>query len=309
MRMNDAEQLEHLKLAMGIAGLPADDVSLPVSHYVTINKLRLHYLDWGAHGKPPILFLHGGGISAHTWDLVCAVLRRDYHCVALDQRGHGDSEWSDELDYAVETQKRDVEAFVQHLGFDRFRLIGMSMGGINAMLYAIEHSQRLDALTIIDTGPDIRRAGGQRIIDFVRQTEEADSIEDLIAQTLKFNPSRDSRLLKRSLLHTFRQREDGKWVRKNDMRHWRQPDAARRVERLADYWPLVSRISCPTLVVRGAKSDVFHDEDAEKFARALPNGRWLRIENAGHTVQGDNPRGLLEALRAFFAEVTGPSRG
>jgi esterase len=300
---NDAERLEHLRLTMRIAGLPESVVSLPVSRYAVINNLRLHYLDWGTAGKVPIVFLHGGGISAHTWDLLCAVLKHDYHCLALDQRGHGDSEWSAELDYTFETQKRDVEGFIDHLGLERFFLIGMSMGGINALLYAAEHSERLHGLTIIDTGPEVRRAGGQRIIDFVRQTAEADSIEDLIALALKFNPTRDPRLLRRSLLHTFRRREDGKWVRKNDTRHWQRSDVAERFGRLGDYWALVPRISCPTLVVRGAKSDVFHDEDAEKLAQRLPNGRWVRIENAGHTVQGDNPRGLLEALRQFFGDV------
>jgi pimeloyl-ACP methyl ester carboxylesterase len=224
--------------------------------------------------------------------------------VALDQRGHGDSEWSEDLEYSFETQKRDVEKFIEHLGWDRFYLVGMSMGGINALLYAADHSARLNALTIIDTGPDIRREGGQRIVNFVQQTEEADSIDDLIAQALKFNPTRDPRLLRRSLLHTFRQRADGKWVRKNDTRHWRRPETASHIRRLPDYWPLIARISCPTLVVRGAKSDVFHDEDAEKLARSLPNGRWVRIENAGHTVQGDNPRGLLDALRGFFRDIS-----
>src|SRR5205814_5332074 len=138
----------------------------------------------------------------------------------------------------------------------------MSMGGINALLYAADHGARLHALTIIDTGPDIRREGGQRIVNFVQQTEEAASIDDLVAQALKFNPARDPRLLRRSLLHNLRRREDGKWVRKNDTRQWRRPQAAARVGRLSDYWPLVARISCPTLVVRGARSDVFHDEDA-----------------------------------------------
>jgi esterase len=300
---HDSQQLEHLRLALGIAGLAVGEVSLPASRYVTIDNLKFHYLDWGTVGKTPILFLHGGGLSAHTWDLLCAVLKRDYHCFALDQRGHGESEWSAELDYDFETQKRDVEKFVEHLGFQRFFLVGMSMGGINALLYAAEHSARLVGLTIVDTGPDVRRAGGQRIAEFVRQTAEADSIDDLISQALKFNPTRDPRLLRRSLLHTFRRAENGKWIRKNDTRHWQRPDFAARIGRLKDYWEIVPRVSCPTLVVRGANSDVFHDEDASTLARRLPNGRWVRIENAGHTVQGDNPRGLLEALRQFFEEI------
>ena len=76
--------------------------------------------------------------------------------------------------------------------------------------------------------------------------------------------------------------------------------AARRRDLL---WSAVAKVSCPTLVVRGAESDVFHDEDAERLSSALPRGRWVKIANAGHTVQGDNPAGLLVALREFLGEV------
>ena len=299
------EALEHLKLALRIAGLAVESPALPASAYARIQGLRLHYLDWGTTGMPPILFLHGGGLSAHTWDLLCAVLRSEYHCIAPDQRGHGDSDWSAEMDYTFETQQHDVEALVEHLGLERFFLVGMSMGGMNALLYAAQHSQRVLGLALVDVGPEVQVAGGQRIVDFMRQTAEAESIDALIARALEFNPARDPRLLRRSLLHTFRPDGRGRWVRKNDTRHLATANFAERVAQLKSYWPLVALISCPTLVVRGARSDVFSDEDAETLARRLPNGRWLRVENAGHTVQGDNPRGLIEALRPFFAEAAG----
>ena len=71
--------------------------------------MRFHYLDWGIKGLPPVVFLHGGGLNAHTWDIVCAALRRERHCLALDQRGHGESEWSPEMDYATESHAGDLE--------------------------------------------------------------------------------------------------------------------------------------------------------------------------------------------------------
>jgi len=298
-----SEDLEHLKLAMEVAGMPAIDLVLPTQNHVRIQKLRLHYLDWGTAGNTPIVFLHGGGLNAHTWDLLCVTLRRDYHCLALDQRGHGESEWSTELDYAFETHQRDVRGFVDRLGLDAFILVGMSLGGINALLYAAEHGKHLRGLVLVDVGPDVRSEGGRRIAHFVKQTQEADSLDDLVAQALAFNPARDPRLLRRSLRHNFRQRHDGKWVRKNDTRHLQHQGIGDRVAHMKNYWPLVSRIDCPTLVVRGARSDVFHDEDAEKLARTLPDGRWTRVENAGHSVQGDNPRGLYDALVKFFGEI------
>lgn len=300
---NPSEDLAHLRLAMEVAGMPETDVILPAQHDVPVQKLRLHYLDWGTAGKTPIVFLHGGGLNAHTWDLLCAVLRRDYHCLALDLRGHGESEWSAEPDYSFETHGRDLACFADLLGLDSFVLVGMSLGGVTSLLYAADHSDRLRGLVIVDTGPDVRPEGGRRISQFVRRTGEADSLDDLVAQALAFNPARDPRLLRRSLRHNFRQNADGKWVRKNDMRHWRNPGIGERAAGLKRYWGLVPRVTCPALVVRGASSDLFHDEDAAKLARTLPAGRWVRIENAGHTVQGDNPRGLLDALRKFFDEI------
>ena len=87
-----SEQLEHLKLAAEVAGLEVPRLTLPEDHDVVVNRMRFHYLDWGTAERHPILFLHGGGLNAHTWDLVCLALRGEYHCIALDQRGHGDSE-------------------------------------------------------------------------------------------------------------------------------------------------------------------------------------------------------------------------
>jgi esterase len=298
-----SEELEHLKLAMEIAGMPDAEIVLPAQRHVRVHGLSIHYLDWGTAGKPPILFLHGGGLNAHTWDLLCTVLRTDYHCLAPDLRGHGETEWSEELDYGFEAHGRDIIGIVDRLGLNRFLLVGMSLGGIASLLYAADHSDHLRGLVIVDTGPDVRPEGGRRISQFVRQTGEADSLEDLVAQALAFNPGRDPRLLRRSLRHNFRQNADGKWVRKSDMRHWRNPGISERAASLSQYWEIVPRVSCPTLVVRGANSDLFHDEDAEKLARALSDGRWTRVENAGHTVQGDNPRGLLEALQKFFSEI------
>jgi len=297
------EELEHLKLAMEVAGMPTIDLTLPASRHVTVDRLRRHYLDWGSIGKTPMLFLHGGGLNAHTWDVLCTVLRRDYHCLAPDLRGHGETEWSEELDYSFETHGRDLAGFVDSLGVGKFVLVGMSLGGIASLLYAAEHSESLYGLVIVDTGPDVRPEGGRRISQFVNQTSEANSLDDLVAQALTFNPGRDPRLLRRSLRHNFRQNAEGKWVRKNDMRHWRNPGISERAASMTKYWEAVPRVTCPTLVVRGAKSDLFHDEDAEKFASTLPNGRWTRVENAGHTVQGDNPRGLLAELRTFFREI------
>ena len=304
MTLTPAELREHLALASARAGLSFPELVLPDAHDVVLRRMRFHYLDWGTRGRPPILFLHGGGLNAHTWDLVCLGLRNERHCLALDQRGHGDSEWSPELDYAIESHAGDIEAFVDHLGLERFVLVGMSMGGVNGLAWAARHGARLAGLVLIDVGPEIRTEGVRKIQAFTADQKPVASLDDMIAKALAFNPRRDPRLLRLSLRHNLRQTPTGQWIWKYDQRHRAatpEPEAyARRRDLL---WDAVAKVACPTLVVRGAQSDVFHDEDAERLAGKLARGRWVRVEHAGHTVQGDNPAGLLTELRAFLGEL------
>ena len=304
MSLSPEEFREHLKLSSATAGITLPDLELPDSHHVILRGMRFHYLDWGTRGRPPMLFLHGGGLNVHTWDLVCAALKPERHCLALDQRGHGDSEWSPVMDYATESHAEDLDAFVSHRGLDRFVLVGMSLGGANALAWAGRHSDRLAALVLVDVGPEVRQAGVRKIAEFTSEAAPLDSVEDFIAKALAFNPRRDATLLRRSLLHNLRRMPDGKWMWKYDQRHrGRAMDPAAAARRRELLWSAASKVSCPTLVVRGAESDVFHDEDAERLVGALPDGRWVKIANAGHTVQGDNPAGLLVAVRQFLRDV------
>ena len=224
--------------------------------------------------------------------------------MALDQRGHGESEWSPEMDYATESHAEDLDAFADHVGLERFVLVGMSLGGANALAWAGSHSERLAALVLVDVGPEVRQAGVRKIAAFTSEAVPLDSVEEFVTRALTFNPRRDATLLRRSLLHNLRRMPDGKWVWKYDQRHrGRALDPAAASRRRELLWSAAAKVSCPTLVVRGAESDVFHDEDAERLSGALPHGRWVKIANAGHTVQGDNPAGLLVALREFLGEV------
>ena len=278
------------RTALEIAGLPPNAATLPDDHQMIVGAMRLHYLDWGGSGTP-ILFLHGGGLTAHTWDCVAAMLRDRFRCVALDQRGHGDSEWSPVIDYRIASHVGDIEGFIDAMRLERPILVGQSMGGLNSIAYAIRHSEKMRAMVIVDVAPEISAPGADRIRDF-SSTPELDSPEAFLERAVKFNPIRNPAVLRRSLYYNLRETPAGKWTFKHDQRR-RTDDAMRSFTedrmRLASE---VSKIKCPTLVVRGALSDVLTDESAEKFARSLPNGRWVRIEKSGHNVQGDNPARL-----------------
>jgi pimeloyl-ACP methyl ester carboxylesterase len=300
MSLSPEEYREHLQSTSARAGFNFGAVVLPSERHVVVNDLRFRYLDWGTEGKPPILFLHGGALTAHTWDLCCLALRDDFHCLALDQRGHGDSDWAPDLNYSIAAQREDIKGFAEASGLDRFVLVGMSMGAINGLAYAIAYPETLSALVLIDAGPNVRRPGSRRIRDFVNGGTEPETLEAIIARALEFNPRRDPVILRRSLMHNLRRQEDGNWVWKYDRRRFQAMGGDRHAaerQRLAEG---LAHVTCPTLVVRGGESDVFHDEDAERLAAGLPDGRWLKIPKAGHTVQGDNPKDLVAALREFL---------
>jgi pimeloyl-ACP methyl ester carboxylesterase len=299
MTLSAEEYHEHLKTTAVRAGFSFDDVVLPSEKTVLIDKLRFRYLDWGNEGLRDILFLHGGALTAHTWDLCCLALRDEFHCIALDQRGHGDTDWAPDADYSIARQREDVRGFVDKLGLDRFVLVGMSMGAINALAFAIHYADRLSRLVLIDAGPEVRRPGSRRIRDFVNGGAKPETLDKIIDRALAFNPRRDPAVLRRSLMHNLRQQTDGTWAWKYDRRRFQQMDRDSHAAERRGLADGLARVTCPTLVVRGAESDVFHDEDAERLARRLPDGRWVKIPRAGHTVQGDNPKDLAAALRDF----------
>jgi pimeloyl-ACP methyl ester carboxylesterase len=296
-------ELAHLELAAELAGLELREISLPEDRFVELNGLRLHYLDWDTEGRPRVLLLHGGALNAHTWDLVCLALRPDYHCLALDQRGHGDSDWSPTQAYDLDDYVGDLEAFVAG---ERILLVGQSLGGAAALSYTIRHSDRVAGLVLVDVTPDVTMdEGAGRIVEFVRTPAELDSVEEFVERAREFNPARDPQLLRRSLLYNLRRLPNGKLTWKYDRTDVSPERFQRLVADVAALGEELPAVTCPTLVVRGAQSDVMSDDDAERLAERLPRGRWVRVEDAGHTVQGDNARGFVEALRPFLREALG----
>jgi pimeloyl-ACP methyl ester carboxylesterase len=295
-----AEERGHHQLAASLAGLEIDEFVSPSHHDVVLGGMRFHYLDWGRRGKPVVLLLHGGGQTARTWDLPCLMLRRDFHCIALDQRGHGDSEWSYAHEYGADDHAKDVEGLLDHLGVETAVVVGMSMGCVNGLHFVARRPDRVRAFVAVDAGPWIRFEGGRRISNFMAAAPPEGSLRDWIDHALRFNPRRDRRLLRRSLLYNMRQLPDGSLTWKSDRRRTLDIDTmSERLEQLRER--VLPEVLCPTLIVRGGESDVFFDEDAERFANALPNARWVRVEGAGHSVQGDRPGALVEEIRKFLA--------
>jgi esterase len=301
------DQREHLVEVAVLAGLELSkvEVVLPREGYFESSGLRLHYLEWGDAQSPPLVMLHGGALTAHTWDVVCLALP-EYRCIAPDLRGHGDSDWALDGDYSSDAYRRDLEALVAHFGVECCALVGNSLGGATALRYTAERSpaEQPEALVLVDVGPEMREAGRRRLRNFTDAPRELDSVEAFVERAVAFNPLRNRSVLRRSLLNNLRQLPSGKWTWKYDPNRFQRSPNGTPLPTVEDRWRDVQRVECPTLVVRGGTSDMFLDEDAAKLATALHNGRWLTIENASHTVQGDQPLALANAIRAFLRSIS-----
>jgi esterase len=292
-------EFEDLSLAAALAGLDGVEVVLPTDRELELRGLRCHYLDWGGEG-PPVLFLHGGLLTAHTWDLVCLGLRDRYRCLAPDLRGHGDSDWAQDGAYELEEFADDVAAFVLELGLERPVLVGQSLGALAALWVAAGASPSPRALVLIDIGARVRDEGSERLFTFAAQTAGPHTLDEFLELAQRFNRRRNPALLRRSLLHNVRPVGDGRYEWKYDgvgigRRRQRTQTAATRIPEFA------KSVTCPTLVVRGGRSEVVDDDSAGKLADALPDGRLEVVADAGHNVQGDQPRALTALLGEFLA--------
>ena len=286
-------------------GVPFTQEARPVSRNVQANGLRFHYLEWGHEDRPTILLLHGFAQTAHSWDFVALSLCPDYRVIALDQRGHGDSQWASDGDYSLEAYVADLEAVTSALDLRDLVLVGLSMGGRNSLAFAARHPERLRALVLVDSAPEMQRPGTQRIRRFVQAEDELDSVEDFVRRAHSYNPLRPIEQIRGSIVHNLRQLPNGKWTWKYD-KALRSPGGRFRAtpEAVAALWRAVETVSCPALMVRGAESNVVSQETAERVAALLPRGRLAVVEKAGHLVPGDNPAAFIRVLSDFLQEVT-----
>lgn len=282
-------------------GVPFTLENEPTDHEVTLHGMKFHYLEWGDASKPLIVMLHGGSQQAHSWDFVSLPLSENYHILALDQRGHGDSAWASDGDYSTEGHQTDIDAFVSDLGLNGFHLIGHSMGGRNSYVWASRNSEKLSSLTIVDTGPEAQHRGRNRIQNFRELPDELDSFEDFASRVQEYTGRTREQTLG-ALKYSIREREDGKWTWKYD-KLLRTPGHQTPQLSTEQLWEAVAKINCPTLVVRGGDSDIFANETMEKMSEVIPNCSTVTVPNAGHLVAGDNPTDFLAAVSNFYKAI------
>ncbi len=278
----------------------------PESRYLTANGVRLHYFDWGNAGAPPMVCLHGFAMSATSFHGFARHFRDRYHIVALDKRGHGDSGSAPTDTYVYTYDVADVEAVVDALGFERFTLVGSSMGGRTGLLYAHRHPERVVRLVVNDVGAAPHPDGRSPAAGLVRPkefTEPEDALPYLIQAMLPFNSlTEDERSEQaRGLL---RRREDGTWVWKLDQEIARQ---RRRKDGpppppLPDMWRVMEQIQCPALVVWGERSHFLDGPQARRMAEVLPRGELVELADVAHPPWLTEPAAIA-TLERFLSMV------
>ena len=303
MLLTHEQQIDTLHTAAREAGLPIEkDEIVWQDKLVELNGLQIHHMDWGTAGKPPLLLLHGGMQNAHSWDLTAVALKREFHVIAMDLRGHGDSAWSDEGNYSHADHANDIAALTEHLGWQWPIVMGLSLGGLSGTRFAYEHPEHVSRLVIIDVGPQLNISGVGRIMDFTAGPAELDSVDDFIQRAVEYNPRRKPEQLRYSLTHNLRLLPNGKYTWKYDRRigQGRFGPKDERVPSFEDMWARLEDIACPTLVVRGEKSDVFAEETGRRMAEVIPDCRFVTVPDAGHTVPQDNASAFLETVTPFL---------
>jgi esterase len=298
--MTGTDEFRSLLASAGDLGIPHAPNVPYRSCNIVLRQLRFHFLEWGHADAPVIVLLHGGHQSAHSWDLVSLHLAQRYRVLALDQRGHGDSEWVRDVTYSNHEMSLDAEAFIGAMGLVRPILIGHSMGGRNTMLLTRRNQALLRAAVIVDVGPELSDRGRAAIGGFVQANQEFDDLEHFVSNVRKYDPYRSREHIERTVKYNMLERADGKYVSKCDSN-------PRRLNIARGSGPLenitledAAGFDLPVLLVRGANSNILEAEAAERFAAALPAGRLVTVPDAGHNVHGQNTKGFIGALGGFL---------
>ncbi|QPP05296.1 alpha/beta fold hydrolase [Streptomyces bathyalis] len=274
--------------------------------FTTLNGLRAHYVEWGEPNRPAILMLHGLRSYARTFEPLAIRLSDRYRIVALDARGRGESQWDPRGEYYTPAYVADLEQFADHLDLDRFILLGHSMGGATAYVYAARHPERVIATVIEDIGPgsSLSGAGAERIKREIAGTPaEFPSLDAARAYWRRIRPGITADALESRMRHTLRQGTCGRWFWKFDL----AGIAAARLDtdpaRQIDLWPSVEALRCPTLVVRGGDSDFLPAATAAEMTVRNPLVNTVEIPGAGHYVHDDAPDAFHHQLEQFLTSL------
>ncbi len=273
-----------------------------IDELIEMRGLRFHYRDWTAqcNNAPPLVLLHGFTGHARSWDYFAESATDRFRVLALDQRGHGETDWSPDASYGVLEMKEDLICFIDAMGLTNYYLVGLSMGGMVAMHFAGDRPEGLQKVVIVDIAPELGSVGARAIQERVRESDTFDSVEEAFARARSANPVPPDDVFFHRVRHSLMRTEDGKWTYRYD-RAFRTPgNAPRRRPNVEEGWQAVARISVPALLIRGEHSPLLTREIADKFVDAASDCKLVEIPGSGHSVPLDKPEEFGNAVLSFL---------
>ncbi len=266
-------------------------------HYVTLNGLKIHYREWNSGGgaKPPFILLHGIARVSRCFDHLAPHLAQDYRVIAVDMRGHGESDWHPQGAYLVEDYTTDIEALIDHLDLRDITLWGASTGGRVAQMTAARRADRVKAVVVEDVGPErptavSNRRGGR----MVREAEGWVSVDELAAQIKTTQPRTADAIIQNLVQHGSRVREDGRVL-------WARDPAILKGFVPTDLWASVQHIRCPIVYVLGGLSAIVPPETQLALQSRLPRARVVMMAGLGHYPSDEKPEEFLAIVKQFLS--------
>jgi pimeloyl-ACP methyl ester carboxylesterase len=289
---------------------PAPDAVRPaVLRVPAADGLCLQVLEW-RRGRVPLLLVHGFADHGRIWDDFALQAPADTRVLALELRGHGDSDWSPRADYGTDAHVRDLEALFPALDLARAVLVGHSLGGMVAAAFAAGHPQQVAGLVLVDVGPRISGRGVQSLYQKVSETPDLHgSFAECLAHAERTYWLAGPAAVQRMARHGFRRRPDGRYEAKLDPALRGRARAAGSVRQPAqlrsdELWAALRRLRCPTLVVRAEASAILSRGAAQQMTRELlGQGELVEVPSAGHALMVDNPEGFREAVHPFLTKL------
>jgi esterase len=273
--------------------LPSAGLAQPSDGFVTVNGLRMHYVDWGAAGRPPLVLIHGLDRNARTFDHVATHFTSRFRVIAVDMRGHGDSDWDAQARYLVEDHVGDLEGLVEQLGLRNITLWGNSTGGRVVQVFAGRHPELVSRVIAEDVGPERPQQISDSYARRVKQEEQGWASEDELVATLLKGTGASEAVVRPWVRHGTKRRPDGRTIWKRD------PNLVKGFV-ATDLWQHVANIRAPILYVLGGRSAIVPSATQEELRTKLPAVQIVTIPGAGHYPSDERPSEFLAIVDRFL---------
>lgn len=271
---------------------------------IVLNGLRFHYREWGDPAAPALVLLHAYTSHARSWDTFAAGMADRFRVLALDQRGHGESDWAE--DYHEQRLVEDVVAFADALGLTTLSIVGFSIGGGAACSYAARHPDRVERLVAFECFTDGNETGDDPYLQVMRAhlsqlralPQEIESPDEAMEAYRPLAPHAPDDELRHWITNGLRQQPDGRWIWRYDPAFRTPGPPGRLVASMNALRNRLARVTCPILLPVGVESWMV--TPTEQIATANPRARVSVIPRADHWIPLDNPGCFLNIVGGFL---------